>query len=411
MRILQINNWSELRGGSDRVFIETGKGLSARGHEVFSFAPVSNLQTTPHMQNPVEIKGQVLPLMSDSHTSRHRNVLAMVYSNKAAKCLESFLNEVGPIDVAHVHIIHSRLTVSVLRVLKRYGIPIVQTAHEYKLVCPIYTLFNESICERCVEGSSLNVILRRCKRRSYSASALAYLEHSFARMLGSRDLVNKFLCISDFQKRLLSQAGIDEDKLSLLRNGTDLDVFKPIENGERQRHYLYFGRLEPEKGITTLLRAFIGTSRELVITGTGSMRPEVEAAAAQHVNIKLHDHLEGEALTQMISRARAVIVPSEWHEPFGLTIIEAKACGTPVIGSMVGAIPELIRPGIDGELFQAGSATSLASALACHEARNAITLSQNARADAVARFGYERYFRDLDSIYKLVIQGYSELLD
>lgn len=387
MRVLQISHNFHTVGGSDSVFFATSDLLSDAGHEVIPFCAGS----------PDDKPGQwnaFFPKCANTGTPKARDALRYFYNREARDKLKRLLDQCGPVDVAHLHIYHGKQTPSILSALRQRGIPVVQSLHEYKLACPTYTLHRDGQnCEACVQGSDLNAIRHRCKDGSLVKSAVMVAEKKTSRMLGDVRHIDRFLCVSDFQRRLMARAGLPSNKLATLHNFVDTNVFRsePGHDG----YLLYFGRVETLKGLPTLIDAVARTGHRLIIAGDGSWRREMENRINGNPNIRYVGFKMGADLKRLIGRSLAVVVPSEWYENCPMTVLEAKAMGRPVIGAATGGIPELIRPGSDGYLFKPGSVDGLCRALSDLDKAKFRDLSQNAREDIENRFSAQAYRQEL----------------
>ncbi len=391
MRILQVSHRNYIAGGSDAVFLATCRLLREAGHEVIPFC-IDLPENRPSRWSAH------FPKAADTARAPLRDGLRYFYNREARIRLERLLEQAGPLDVAHLHIYHGKQTPAILSPLRRRGIPVVHTLHEYKLACPVYTLERAGRpCEACVSGSALNCLRYRCKDGSLLRSAVMLAEMASARLLGDVRLVDRFICVSDFQRRLMARAGLPAEKLRRLHN------FLPEPAGAapagHDGYYLYFGRIEALKGIETLLDAFADGRRRLVIAGDGSWSARLRARIAGQPWVDYRGFQGGGALRRLIGRARAVILPSEWYENCPMSLIEAKALGRPVIGADIGGIPELVRDGIDGALFAPGDPFALRRAMERLEAAGHEALSEAAFADAAARFGPQRHLAALMGIY------------
>lgn len=393
MNILSANNYHHIRGGSDRVFFNTGDLLQAAGHRVVPFAAASPAD------EPAAV-GAAFPRGADTAAPRIRDFGRFLHNAEAARALAALVAAEGPFDLAHLHIYYGRLTPAILPPLRRAGIPIVQTLHEYKLACPVYTLERDGRpCRDCVGGSALHVLRHRCKDGSALRSAVMLAEFWSSRLQGDVRLIDRFICVSDFQLAVMRRAGLPAGKLTRLHNFVDTATFRPCDAADRGDYYLYYGRIERLKGVPTLIEAMRRTDGRVMIAGDGQWRPEMERRIAGDARFDFRGFLSGAALREAIAGAKAVIVPSEWYENCPMSVIEAKASGTPVIGARIGGIPELVRDGIDGVLFEPGDADGLAAAIAKVEAADRTAMGQAARADAEARFAPGVHLDGLLAIY------------
>ena len=389
-----------MRGGSEKVFFETQTLLANAGHTTIPFVA----QADDNLASPYS---SYFPRAINNDGLGIRDIPGYIHNRHAASALDKLLSEQGPIDIAHLHIYYGRLTASILPVLRKHRIPVVQTLHEYKLACPTYTLErNGTLCDDCIHGSTLNLLKHRCKNGSFAHSAVVLAEHWFSRLQGATQLVDHFICISDFQLEVMKRAGIPAEKMTRLHNFVNVDEFHPVAASEKEDYLLYFGRIEQLKGVPTLVEAAKKTGSKLKIAGTGSWEPQLQSAIQGHDNIEALGFVGGSDLSQLVARAKAVIVPSEWHEPFGLTVIEAKASGTPVIASNRGGIPELIRNEVDGLLFRAGDIDELSRKIQKIYCMDTTLLGVNARKDCLERFSSPAHSENLIKIYETTMRRY-----
>jgi glycosyltransferase involved in cell wall biosynthesis len=359
--LLSINNYYYPRGGAEVVFLEQNRMLEAAGWQVVPFAmrhPQN--QATPWSRYFVE---EVEFGHSYSAMGNLKRAARVVYSHEARRKLSDLLDSAAP-DVAHLHNIYHHISPSILSLLASRGIPTVMTLHDLKLVCPAYKMLtHDGICERCKGGRLFNVVRHRCLKGSIAVSGLAYLESTLHGFLQSYSRhVDRFIVPSRFFREKFSSWGVDPEKMVHVPNCVDADRYAPAQRAGA--YFLYFGRLAPEKGIGTLIRAAGAAGVELKLVGTG---PEASNARAlcERLNVAAEflGYLTGDALHDAIRHARAVVLPSEWYENAPMSVLEAYALGVPVIGANVGGIPEMVREQQTGAIFRSGDAESLAAAL------------------------------------------------
>jgi glycosyltransferase involved in cell wall biosynthesis len=265
-------------------------------------------------------------------------------------------------DIAHAHNIYGGLTTSVFEVFNRNYIPIVMTLHDYKLLCPNYKLmYRGRICEDCKYSRFFMAIKNYCHKNSLTASAVVamegYFNHVFNRYL---KYVKTFIAPSKFIKNKFIEFNWPKDSIEYLPNFLFLSTFSP--NFKRGGYLLYLGRLSPEKGIISLIKAFMKIKDKrarLMIVGDGPLKRQILKQTKSDKRIKLTGYLSGKILRETTKNSMAVVVPSEWYENAPITILEAFAFGKPVIGSNIGGIPEMIDEGINGYLFNKGDVYDL----------------------------------------------------
>lgn len=397
MHVLQVNNNHRVFGGTDTVYLNTGKLLEAAGHQVSYFAARSELDE-PCEDSHFFCEGL------DTKSAGPKDALKFLHNSAAQSAMHNMLSIKSDIEIAHLHIYYGRLTPAILSPIKSHGIPLVQTLHEYKTVCPTYMMERSgNVCDLCITGTSLNCIKYRCKEGSIAKSTLIWMEHNISKALGSIRSVDRFICVSNFQREIFIKAGIPEHKLRTLHNFINADALMPAIVQNKEDYLLYIGRIETLKGLHTLLVAAKETGAELKIAGDGSWAPELVKHVSRLSNVEYLGFVSGEPLKQLVQRARAVVVPSEWYETFGLTAAEAKAVGTPVIASRIGGLTEVVRDGIDGILFEPGNAIALADAIASLEHKDTLQMGVEGIADIKARFSPQAHLTGLIKIYREAI--------
>ncbi|MFO0793949.1 MAG: glycosyltransferase, partial [Candidatus Brocadiaceae bacterium] len=196
MRILQINNYHYIKGGSDRVYFETSKLLEEKGHTVIHFS-VNDKEALESPYKKYFLNG-IDFLKKDKLCVK--NILRFVYSHEAREKLENLIRNENP-EIAHLHIFYGRIGLSILPVLKKYNIPAVMTVHEYKVLCPMYNFLNrnEEICEKCAKGNYFYCVINRCNRNSFLYSFVSALE-CYVRdsLFNYEKYIDKFIMVSKF---------------------------------------------------------------------------------------------------------------------------------------------------------------------------------------------------------------------
>jgi glycosyltransferase involved in cell wall biosynthesis len=360
LRVLMVNKFLYPRGGAELAMLELSRRLEQAGAECLFFG-----MRDP--RNPPELDSPHLPEAVDfERPSGLREPLRagarMLYSTSARRGIERLL-ATERVDVAHLHNIYHQLSPSILGPLRAAGIPVVMTAHDYKLVCPVYTLLSHGgVCTRCVGGSYRHAVARRCLRGSLPGSAMVALESRVHRSLGVyRNGVDVFAAPSRYMERMLVAGGYPAERISVVPNSTDIPAAAPGPAGDS---ILFAGRLSAEKGVDVLLEAAAGTGIRVRIAGDGPEREPLERlAAARGARAEFLGRIDRPRLEQEFARARAVVLPSVWPENAPLVVLEAMAHGRPVIASSIGGIPELVRDGGTGLLVAPGDVRELRDAM------------------------------------------------
>ena len=371
MRVIQVNKFHYVKGGAERYYVDLSAALVRAGHEVNHLA----------MAHPRNIPGGVHDrFVTEVDYRAHMGFLEKldqaartIHNREAARMAGEMGRRDGP-ALAHLHNIYHQLSPSVIDAFVRAGVPVVQTLHDYKLVCPAYLLLTEgAACERCRGGRYWQATRHRCLLDSYAASLVATTEAFWHRARGTYGRVARFLCPSRFLLEKVASFGVPPERLVHLPYFIPLERYRPAPVPVRAVGEpvtgVFVGRLSREKGVATLLEAMAilppGTMR-LEILGEGPLRGELEEKARRVCpdgRILFLGYRAGEALHETIRGASFVVVPSEWYENLPFAVLEPFALGRPVVGARIGGIPELVRDGETGRLFPPGDAGALAAAL------------------------------------------------
>jgi glycosyltransferase involved in cell wall biosynthesis len=405
MKILFVNKYFYPKGGSEISMFETAKILQAKGHEIvyFSMKDDRNLSCDQeeYFISEVNYEGNAWSKVDAS--------LKLLYSLEAKKRIEELIREEKP-DIAHLNNIYHQISPSIIHSLTKFGIPQVMTLHDYKMVCASYALLNSGqVCEACKNGKYYYCLLRGCVKNSLIRSALnmfeMYLHHDILRIY---DGVDVFISpYSTYFENKLREMGF-QGNIVHIQNFLRLQEYKP-EYGWEENSIAYFGRLSNEKGVLTLIRAMQGiTDVSLKVIGEGPMEEELRNIVQKEniQNVRFLGHRTGEDLKNEIRKSKFVVVPSEWYEPFALTIIEAFALGKPVIGARIGGIPERVIDEETGLLFEMGNVHDLRSKIEhlLNEGDSLRKMGRKARIFVEKEFGAERHYEKLISIYETALQ-------
>lgn len=395
LKVLSGSQNYYIRGGSDRIFLMTNELLEKQGHRVIPFA-------AEHPRNQPTQWAAYFPVAADFEHPGPIDLIRFLYSRPAAQSIRRLVRDHKP-DIAHLHIYYGKLTGSILAPLKAAGIPMVQTLHEYKLICPTYSLVsNGQICEACQGRHFWRVIPRRCNRNSLARSLLSATEMYVSRLLGSVRHIDHFIAVSDFLRAKMIEHGIDAGKISTVHNSVDASAIPP--NRQVGEYLLYFGRLERLKGLFTLLEAAAPlTQIPLLIVGDGEAREELAALIERRdlAHVQLLGFKQGAELQQLVRGSIATLVPSEWYEPFPTTVLESFAHSRPVIASRIGGITEMITDGHDGFLVEPDDTQALREQMAwlASHRNEAVGMGTAGREKVEAKFSPKVYYRAVMRVY------------
>ena len=361
MRVLMVNKFHRLVGGSETCYFSMKRLLEQRGHTVidFSMADERNAPSpySDYFVDNVDYRGKY---------SLGRQLLwarNFVYSPEAKKKFERLVSDTKP-DLIHLHMFHHQLSPSILDVIQKRRLPAVYTAHDLQLLCPNYKMaHHETLCEACLNGKVFSCVRNRCVKDSIIKSVLSAFENKLHRSRGIYDVMQYLILPSAFYRQLFLKAGYAPERLVHIPNFLSLPPFKEAGREKKEPYILYVGRLSEEKGLRTLLTAAEGADIALHIAGTGVMEEEIKATLRKpgFSRVKLLGFLDEAALTEEMHLASALVLPSEWYENGPYAAIEALRCGRPLIGSRIGGLPELIQK--NGILAEPGDAEGLRAAM------------------------------------------------
>jgi glycosyltransferase involved in cell wall biosynthesis len=306
----------------------------------------------------------------------------------------------------HLHLFQHQLSPSILDVLKKYEIPAVYTAHDLKMLCLNYKMMHHGkVCEECRGGKYYNCAKNRCVKDSFAKSCINVAEGYLHKWRKSYDAIGAIITPSAFYRKMFRRFGIAPERVTHIPNFLDSQEPYVYPMADSKQYYLYLGRLSEEKGLMTLLQAVRNQPIRLRIAGTGPMEEELNAYIQRHrmYNVHMMGFQSGQALTDLIGNAKAVVLPSEWYENGPYAAIEALQLGRPIIGADIGGIPELVEG--NGYLFESGSAEDLQRVLLWMDE---LTADNYAKLELASRelfrrnYTEESHYRALQKVYASV---------
>jgi glycosyltransferase involved in cell wall biosynthesis len=358
MKILIVNKFFFPNGGAEACMFDAARELKQRGHHV-AYLSMSHPRNQ-ESEDPAYFVSRVDFGAPQGLLGTLRAAARVLHSREARALMERVIGEQRP-DVALLHNIYHQLSPSILGPLKRHRVPALLTLHDYKMVCPVYTLFTAGRpCDRCRNGAYYWCVAKRCSKGSLAGSLLAAAEMTLHhRVLDSYGSVDTFISPSRFLMGKLVEMGFLKP-LEYLPNFIDVQALEPYPTGE-DNAFVYFGRLTPEKGLRTLIAAMEGVPGSCHIIGDGPLRDKLRGLVADRGlrNVFFTPHVPFSELVARVRRATAVVLPSEWYENSPRSVLEAFALGKPVVGARSGGIPELVEDGVTGYTFAPGDAADL----------------------------------------------------
>ncbi|MFA5076243.1 MAG: glycosyltransferase [Patescibacteria group bacterium] len=403
MKVLLVNKFYYRRGGAETYLLSLAELLKSHGHEVaiFSMAHPDNLPSPWSKYFISEVKlDQQQGLAKDLQTAGH-----YFYSLEAKKKVAALVKDFKP-DVVHLQNFAHQLTPSIISVFRKHKIPVVWTLHDYQLICPNYRLYTQgAVCDRCYRYHYYNACLHRCVHNSYLQGAWAGLEQTAVKIYGGyRRGIQTYIAPSKFMQEVCQDWGVKKE-IRQIYNFIDLAQFEAISTvGD---YLVYAGRLVPEKGILTLVKAVLALPQaKLQILGEGPLQDEILALTKGQKNIKVLGRVAGDQVKEIISGARAVVVPSEWYENNPYSVLEAQALGKVVVATKLGGLPELITDQYDGFVFSAGVVDELKLVLEkIYKLSDSELVLRGEQARARARLNYspEKHYGELMKVYTTLV--------
>lgn len=389
MRILMVHTHYREPGGEDVVFETEASLLESYGHDVYR-EEYSNdaIPDTPSMRDSVRL------------------AIGTAWSGQSHERIRQVITEFQP-DVAHFHNTFPQVPPSVYRHCRRAGVAVVQTLHNHRMLCPSATFYREgSTCTECL-GRRLAWpgIVHACYRGSRAMTAVSALTHASHRLLGTwaRD-VDVYIALSQHSRNFFIQGGLPAESLVIKPNFLISDAGVGAHSGDNA---IFVGRLADGKGLQTLLEAWenVDPGFRLKIIGDGPLAPMVQRAATHNSNVEWLGRRPQDDVMGLIGDASLLVFPSEWHETFGRTIVEAFSRGTPVLAADLGAPRELVQSGVTGVHFEAGNPKDLAERASClyQDPDQMRAMGVNARAVYESEFTAERNYHQLMDIYDTAI--------
>lgn len=384
LKILLCHEYYRQAGGESTVFENEVHGLQDLGHPIVVYT----------RQND--------DIDDMNFRQRAETIPAAFFSRRTYREITQLARKENP-DIAIVQNVFPLVSPSIYSALHSLSIPIIQATYNYRFICPAAELYSHgNICERCIPGNYFHGIIRRCYRHSTSASAwYASILWSHRRLGTFVKNINLFMVPDHFLGQKLTEGGIPGHKIRVNVNPFFVDQYTPSYT--RQPYFLYVGRLVKQKGIVTLTNAmaFVRSSARLLIVGQGEAEPQIRAIISQnHLDerVSILGPRWKEDVKPLIANATAVVVPSEWYDDLPMIICQANAMGKPVIASRIDGIPEYVRAGENGFLFEAGNIAELAAVIdqvAAMPEKEFEQISRRSRLTAERAFDYSGHYQTL----------------
>mgnify|MGYP001473472443 CR=1 FL=1 len=391
MKLLLVHNTYQQPGGEDTVFEREAALLREHGHTVVTYT-----RSNAEVRDFSPAAKALLPLR-------------MIWARDAVRDLRALIAAEKP-DVAHFHNTHFMISPAAYLACREAGVPVVQSLHNYRLSCPAATFFREGrLCEDCLgKRIAWPGVVHACYRgsRALTGAVAATLAFHWLRHTWSQ-VVDVYIALTEFGRQKFIRAGLPAHKVTVKPNFVSPD---PGWRESVDDYAVYIGRLSPEKGCRDLFHAWRSLAGiPLKVVGTGPLRNELLDYACQHdlTRVEFVDWLPHETTMDVLGQARLMVFPSKGYEGLPLSIIEAFACGVPVIVSRIGVMAEIVTDGVTGLHFTAGDPADLAAKVRWawdHPAEMA-EMGRAARREYEQKYTAERNYAQLLHIYERARAG------
>jgi len=403
--ILSINATAEIHGGADRFFHALNALQASHGERVVTLTARPRNAPLPddpsirrrYFESAFDKTGPVASLWNAAHIFKNagfsRTLADVIASEKPA--------------IAHVHNIYHRIPYDLVKVLKSRKVRIVWWLHDYKWICPNHQLFtSDEVCTRCKDGRYGHAVCHRCQNGSLAQSLIIAAFSRFIRWRGYSAFVDAFIAPSQACARMFADFGFQASKIRVLPHFNYLPESSAAPERPADlpdRYAVYVGRLERNKGILPMIEAFGSLKYPLIIAGKGNLEDAARRICTEkgYANIRFIGHQGTHALNAYYAHCAFSVVPSLWHEIFGLSVLESYAHGKPVVASRIGALPETVEDGKSGLLCTAGDVADLVDK--CRRIIDAPavlkTMGDHGRALLACRFSAEGYWERLAALH------------
>lgn len=386
-KVLIVHNYYQIAGGEDTVVANEKKLLEENGHEVVLYS-----RSNSELRSLSKLEKLCLPFTTIFSLRTYREIKKIITEHK--------------IDIVHVHNTLTLVSPSVYYAALACKVPVVQSIHNFRFLCPAATFYREdnkgngAICEMCVSKGLKCSIKYSCYRSSRLQTLACVVSLKIHRMLKVYKKIN-YILLTDFNKEKFLQLNkkkviIDPEKLFIKPNFVDSQS-KNLPFEQRKNQFIFAGRLDKLKGIHLLLEAWMDIKdSDLIICGAGPEKELCEEFIRDNgmSNVKMFGLVENNKLQKIIAESKALILPTQWYEGFPMTIVESLACGTPVIGSNIGNVSNLIKDGVSGRTFQYNSVESLRDAV-----KNITDMVESSTNQYKENYTSHRNYTLLNSIY------------
>lgn len=416
MKILIVNLRYFISGGPERYLFNVKKVLESHGHKVYPFSVKHNLNENNEYQSYfLEQIGSGDEVYFDNYKKTGLSDISkfigrLFYSFEAKQKMQKLIKATNP-DLVYILCYQNKISPSIIDAAKSMNIPVVIRISDFGMICAANTLYfskRQEICEKCLSNGKHNLIINKCFHNSYIYSFLKFFSYQLHDILNIYNKVDAFVTPSAFTKTKFIQAGIPENKLY------HIPTFFNFDQKERPIDYdnfaLYFGRIEPEKGLKTLVDAFIGSDFQLKIIGFSATNYDnylIDYLKDKKHNISFLGKMDFVDIIPFLQQCSFTIVPSEWYDNFPNVILESFAFKKAVIATNIGSLKELVVNEETGLLFEYKNSVDLSTKVKMlfNDIQKTKYLGENAFNKLNTEFSKEQHYNDLIRLFNSLVKA------
>lgn len=387
LNILIVHNYYQIPGGEDTVVANEKGMLEDHGHKVVLY-----IRNNSELKKMSKLQKLMLPFTTVFNPRTYRDIKRLIKTEQ--------------IDIVHVHNTLNLISPSVYYAARVMNVPVVQTVHNFRLLCPGATFYRDGhICEDCVESGLWCAVKHKCYRGSRMQTLACVMSTWFHRMTGIYGKIN-YICLTEFNKgKLLQLKQIKANQVFVKPNFIAAPTDEIIPYKQRANQFIFAGRLDKLKGIDILLKAWKqmgATASKLVVCGTGPMEDWCKDFLRNNpdCNVEMRGFVPNNETKKLIANSKALILPTQCYEGFPMTIVEAFLVGTPVICSDLGNAGSIVEEGVTGCKFKADSIEGIIKAI-----RKCGGMCESAMSEFEKKYTDNKNYEILSAIYEHISWG------
>ena len=416
MKIAIVNYRYFFSGGPERYLFNIKSILESYGHEVIPFSVKHNKnEPTPSEKYFLEAIGTGNEIYAGEYNANSvkdkLKILArMLYSFEAKKKFKFFLEETNP-DIIYILYFQHKISCSIINVAHKMKIPMVQRISDFSLLCPCNIFYRydiNEVCELCLHHSKLNSIKYKCVYDSYTYSLIKSIAIDIQQKVRVKKKIDKFIFPSKFTLSKFVEAGFQKNKLEYLPTLFNSNLINRKLPIEYEKFALYIGRTDPDKGLMTMLNAFINTDYSLKIIGFSNgdyHNSLIEYTKGKNHNIEFLGKMDFDEIQLVLSKCLFTIIPSEWYDNLPNTLLESYAFKKCVIATNIGSLSENVIENVTGLLFDYKNSNSLREKIEFlfNNPLNAKAMGEKANHSILDKYSAENHYNALVKLFNKVI--------